>query len=112
MYELTSSCVRVDLIFIRVILVSTGYELTWLRLDLSPIQPNQSGGGHRHNYLSIDERNDVREDITRFQMFSDNKTRDKITFHQNIRRLWENLSDDKIDTFVERNKGNFLKKKK
>ena len=64
----------------------------------------QSGGGHRHNYLSSEEKKTVRVEVRRLGMFDNDFTRDKVKFHgKAIRRVWEGLNDKKVQTFLSRN---------
>ena len=72
---------------------------------------HRGGGGHAKCSLSDDERETIRDEILRLNIFSNDETRDKVSFCVEIRRLWKDLSDDKVDKFLERNKKNYLKMK-
>ena len=69
------------------------------------------GGEHRHEYLDDEEKAIVREELKRVNMFSLSEREEKVTFNVPTRRVWENLSDEKIDKFLDRNcKSHSLKK--
>ena len=70
-----------------------------------------SGGGHRQEYLSTDEKHIVRDELRGLNMFSEDTSRNRVNFCIKIRRVWEDLTDENVDIFLQRNKVKFNSKK-
>ena len=71
----------------------------------------KSGGNHRHDYLKKEEKDKVREELKRIGMFREDTSREKMEYHQKVRRIWENLQEDGIETFLKRNRNEFKERK-
>ena len=69
-----------------------------------------SGGEHRHDYLEDEEKDRVRKELRNMRLFEPEKKEDRVTHNIKVRRVWENLSDDGVDTFLERNCNDYRKK--
>ena len=63
----------------------------------------KSGGGHRHEVFSSDEKKLVREELSKLNIFSEDTSRDRVSFRVSVRRVWKDLCDEEIDRFIERN---------
>ena len=62
----------------------------------------KSGGGHRHEVFSSDEKKLVREELSKLNIFSEDTSRDRVSFRVSVRRVWKDLCDEEIDHFLER----------
>ena len=62
----------------------------------------KSGGEHRHEYLSEEEKEMVRNQLQQMKMFRE-KGKEKVDYNIQVRRIWENLKDENVDLFLERN---------
>ena len=67
----------------------------------------KSGGAHRHDYMTPQDKNRIREEMKRIGMFSCDRRNEKIVYNINVRRIWENLKDENISLFLNRNQRNY-----
>ena len=65
------------------------------------------GGEHRHDLVKEEQKEIVRCQLQRLGIFNQNPARAKVKFHIKIRRVWENLDDEKVDLFLDRNCRNY-----
>ena len=63
----------------------------------------RSGGSHRHDYLTDDEKADIGKEFKRLGVFKEDENREQVMFNNKIRRVWENLTNENIDIFLNRN---------
>ena len=63
----------------------------------------KSGGGHRHEYFNDDEKQTIKQELRRLNMFSNEPNRTIVLHNIKIRKIWEDLSDENIDIFLDRN---------
>ena len=71
----------------------------------------KSGGSHRHDHMTNEEKTIIRDEFVRLKMFESGSSNEKVQYNQKIRRVWENLNPDSIDIFLERNRENYELKK-
>ena len=69
-----------------------------------------SGGEHRHEYFSEEDKKCVRGELQKLKLFHEDSQKKEVTFHLKIRRVWEDLTDEKIEIFLDRNSRNFKAK--
>ena len=72
----------------------------------------KSGGHHRNEYLQDEEKKLIHSEFIRLQMFSQEESREKKHFNMKIRRVWEDLTNDNIDVFLDRNCGDYKLKRR
>ena len=65
----------------------------------------EEGGKSSYRYLSEAQKLKIREEIGRMKPFE--KNREKIEYYDKARGVFSGLTDEKIDRFILRNKGNF-----
>ena len=66
------------------------------------------GGEHRHDLFKNGEKEVVRSQLQRLNMFSsESSRRTEVNFHVKSRKVWETLDDEKVDLFLDRNCRNY-----
>ena len=70
-----------------------------------------SGGGHRHDYLEDSEKKRVRSELKKLRLFDPEKKNSKVFHHVKVRRVWQNLTEEGIDIFLDRNCIDYKRKK-
>ena len=70
----------------------------------------KAGGDHRQRHLQDEEKKIVRKELRRLKMFDPDSNRN-VKFNITIRRVWENLKDENVDIFLNRNSINYKAKK-
>ena len=64
---------------------------------------DMSGGSHRHDHMDAEEKHIIREELRRMRMFETETERTAVKYNQTLRRVWQRLDNDSIDTFLDRN---------
>ena len=72
---------------------------------------HKPGGDHRHDHITTEEKMVIREEIKKVKMFSSDFDRPQVKFNVRVRRIWENLTDEKVDNFLNRNCDHYKRKK-
>ena len=80
-------------------------------LDCMVMGEHKSGGDHRHVFISVEEKRQIRGKLERMKMFRE-VDKEKVTYNIKVRRVWENLKCENIDMFLDRNCESYNRKKK
>ena len=72
---------------------------------------NKSGGDHRHDYFTNEEKEIVRNEFRRLKMFSSEMQTKNVYYNVKIRTIWENMKNENVDRFLDRNCENYRVKK-
>ena len=71
----------------------------------------KSGGEHRKDYFHQEEKDVVRSELRRLKVFGDTDSRSKTVFNYQIRKIWEDLKEENVDIFLDRNCNDYKLKK-
>ena len=74
-------------------------------------ESSKGGGEHKHDFFENEEKEEIRRQLKEMKMFQGESGGKDTKYKVEIRRVWENLSVDNIDSFLERNRKNYKIKK-